>query len=119
MRKSSVASSQPVTYARRSAADIKKFANSPEAKAMAEAVKKRGGPTGADLREMPEITDEEWAALKAARRKKPVTVRIDPDIVAWLKGKEGKYQQHLNRTLRFAMQQEMAAKARRKKRVAG
>ena len=26
------------------------------------------GPTEADLREMPEITDEEWAAIKEARR---------------------------------------------------
>ena len=113
MAKKAAASSRHERFVQVSAVDIKAWAKTPEFKAMAKRARAIPGPTEADLREMPEITDEEWAAIKEARRKQSVTVRIDGDIVAWLKSKEGKYQQHLNRLLRFAMQREQAKAAKR------
>lgn len=62
-------------------------------------------PTEADLKEIPELTDAELAAMYRVK-KAPVTVRIDADIVAWLKSKPGKYQQHLNAALRETMARE-------------
>lgn len=91
-----------------SAEDIKAWAKTPEAKAEAKRARAIPGPTEEDLREIPEITDEEWAALKAARRKQSVTARLDGDVVAWLKTKEPKYQTAMNRVLRSAMRQDRA-----------
>ncbi|MBO8443577.1 MAG: BrnA antitoxin family protein [Spirochaetes bacterium] len=58
-----------------------------------------------DLSDIPEITDfskghfRNWKPVK-----KPVTVRIDSDILYWLKGSDAKgYQKRLNDTLRWAM----------------
>ena len=58
-----------------------------------------------DLSDIPEITDfskghfRNWKPVK-----KPVTVRIDSDVLYWLKGSETKgYQKRLNDTLRWAM----------------
>lgn len=85
---------------------------------MAKRAKAIPGPTEADLRELPEITDEEWSALREQRRKRPITVRLDGDIINWLKGKEEKYQTAMNRVLRFAMQQDQARKTQKTKRRA-
>lgn len=58
-----------------------------------------------DLSDIPEITDfskghfRNWKPVK-----KPVTVRIDSDVLFWLKGSDAKgYQKRLNDTLRWAM----------------
>jgi uncharacterized protein (DUF4415 family) len=97
------ASSQRERLVVRSAADIRAFAKSPAAKAMSEEMRRRGpDPSEADLREIPELTDEELARLYRPV-KAPVTVRLDGDVLAWLKSKGGKYQAHLNATLRNAM----------------
>jgi uncharacterized protein (DUF4415 family) len=45
--------------------------------------------------------------------KKPVTVRLDADIISWLKAKGGRYQTHINAMLRDAMHREMRAGRKR------
>ena len=58
-----------------------------------------------DLSDIPEITDfsrghfRNWKPVK-----KTVTVRIDADLLYWLKGQDSKgYQKRLNNALRWAM----------------
>jgi uncharacterized protein (DUF4415 family) len=71
-----------------------------------------------DLSEMPELTEKFWQ--NAVRNpfykpvKKQVTVRIDADILAWLRqqGSEG-YQSRLNATLRKVMLEDLQVKRKR------
>lgn len=71
-----------------------------------------------DLSEIPEATEEFWK--NAVRNpfykpvKKQVTVRIDADILAWLRqqGDEG-YQSRLNATLRRVMLEDFEEKRKR------
>jgi len=105
-KKKVVGSSQPGKLVRRSEADIRRYIKSAKCKedsARLEAhTRKYGGePSPADLKEMPEMTDEELRLFRPI--KAPVTVRIDGDILAWLKAKGGPYQTHMNATLRSAM----------------
>ncbi len=101
--KTSVASSQPGKLIRRSEADIRKYAKSAAAKETSKRLRALGpDPTEADLKEIPLLTDEELSRMYRPV-KAPVTVRIDGEILAWLKAKGGKYQTHLNATLRTAM----------------
>jgi uncharacterized protein (DUF4415 family) len=53
------------------------------------------------LKEILELTDKELSLFRPV--KAPVTVRVDADVLAWLKAKGGQYQTHLNATLRAAM----------------
>jgi uncharacterized protein (DUF4415 family) len=58
-----------------------------------------------DLSDLPEVTDWTGAVVGRFYRpiKKPVTVRLDADVLAWLK-KQGKgYQTRINSLLRAAM----------------
>ena len=68
---------------KRTREEIRKYINSPEFKA---------------------FEDE----LNNARRpvKQPVTVRLDPDVIDWLKSKPGPYQTRLNHILRVLMRRE-------------
>jgi uncharacterized protein (DUF4415 family) len=71
-----------------------------------------------DLSDIPELTEKFWK--NAVRNpfykpvKKQVTVRIDADILAWLReeGSQG-YQSRLNATLRKVMLQELREKRKR------
>lgn len=102
----SAASSQPAKLVRKSASDIRRYAKSDEAKLASARLRSFGdGPTAADLEEIPELTDEELSRMRPAV-KRPVTVRIDPDILQWLKSKGGPYQTRLNATLRKVMEHE-------------
>ncbi|MES2222608.1 MAG: BrnA antitoxin family protein [Acidobacteriota bacterium] len=68
-----------------------------------------------DFSDLPELTDEFWknAVPNPFYRpvKKPITVRIDADILAWLRqqGAEG-YQSRLNAMLRSVMLRDLEAK---------
>lgn len=69
-----------------------------------------------DLSEMPEITAD---FFKGAIRnpyyrplKEQVTVRLDSDILAWLKKKGAGYQTRMNALLRSAMLNELESKPR-------
>lgn len=67
-----------------------------------------------DLSEMPEVVDWSGAIMGKFYRpaKKPVTMRLDEDIVVWLKSFGRGYQTKANLLLRHAM---VAAKDRGKK----
>jgi uncharacterized protein (DUF4415 family) len=58
-----------------------------------------------DLTDMPEVLD--WSGAQIGRyyrpKKKPVTMRLDEDVVAWLKGHGRGYQTKVNMLLRHAM----------------
>jgi uncharacterized protein (DUF4415 family) len=58
-----------------------------------------------DLSDIPEITD--WTGAIVGKfyvpRKTPLTVRIDVDVLDWLRSKGAGYQTRLNRILRDAM----------------
>jgi len=60
-----------------------------------------------DTSDIPEITD--WSSAVVGRFfrpvKQPVTVRIDADVLAWLKSKGKGYQTRINQILRGAMHQ--------------
>lgn len=105
-KKKVVVSSQPERLVKRSEADMRAYIKSPKFKkdgARLEAhLRKNGGePSAEDLKEIPELTAKELSLFRPI--KAPVTVRIDRDILAWLKSKAGPYQTHMNATLRSAM----------------
>ena len=58
-----------------------------------------------DLTDMPEVLD--WSGAEIGRyyrpKKKPVTMRLDEDVVIWLKGYGRGYQTKANMLLRHAM----------------
>jgi uncharacterized protein (DUF4415 family) len=65
-----------------------------------------------DTSDIPEWTDEMWKRAVRGRfyrpRKNAVSLRLDADVIAWLK-KDGKgYQTRANRVLREKMLKEMA-----------
>ena len=68
-----------------------------------------------DFSDIPELTQKFWqnAIPNPYYRpvKKQITLRIDADILAWLRRKsQGGYQSRLNSLLRHAMLQDLAAK---------
>ena len=66
-----------------------------------------------DTSDIPELKDWSGAVVGKFYRpvKKPVTVRLDADVVAWLKSQGDGYQTRLNKLLRAAM---MQSQSRRK-----
>lgn len=60
-----------------------------------------------DLSDIPEITEEMWKTAVRGKFYRPVkeqvTVRIDADVLAWLKQRGKGYQTRLNEILRDAM----------------
>jgi uncharacterized protein (DUF4415 family) len=71
-----------------------------------------------DLSDIPELTEKFWQ--NAVRNpfykpvKKQVTVRIDADVLAWLRGEdETGYQSRLNAVLRQVMLEDLQGKRKR------
>jgi uncharacterized protein (DUF4415 family) len=58
-----------------------------------------------DKSDVPELADWSGAVVGRFYRpvKQPVTIRIDADVLAWLKSKGKGYQTRINRLLRAAM----------------
>jgi len=58
-----------------------------------------------DLSDIPEVTDWSQAVVGKFYRpiKKSLTIRIDADVLAWLKGQGKGYQTRINGILRAAM----------------
>ncbi len=60
-----------------------------------------------DFSDQPETTEQDWADAVRGQFYRPVkqqlTVRIDADVVQWLKGQGKGYQSRLNLILRSAM----------------
>lgn len=65
---------------------------------------------------MPEVVD--WSGAEVGRfyrpAKKPVTIRLDEDVVAWLKSYGRGYQTRANSLLRHAMESTREVGKRRK-----
>jgi len=76
--------------------------------------------TDVDLSDMPEVLD--WSDAKIGKffrpAKRPVTMRLDADVVEWLKGYGPGYQTKENMLLRHAMVSTKAAKATKKTKTA-
>jgi uncharacterized protein (DUF4415 family) len=68
-----------------------------------------------DYSDIPALTDEFWESATCSPLHKPLkqqlTVRVDSDVVAWLKAKGKGYQTRMNRILRSAMVNEIRKKA--------
>lgn len=60
-----------------------------------------------DYSDLPAATEEAWSETTRGRFYRPVkqqlTVRIDADVIEWLKGQGSGYQSRLNDILRTAM----------------
>jgi len=58
-----------------------------------------------DLSDLPEVRDWDGGVVGRFYRpiKKPLTLRIDADVLAWLKSQGKGYQTRINRILRSAM----------------
>jgi len=73
-----------------------------------------------DLSEMPEVVD--WSGAEVGKfyrpPKKPVTMRLDADVVEWLKSYGPGYQTKANMLLRHAMHSTREAKSGVKRRRA-
>ena len=73
-----------------------------------------------DLSEMPEVVD--WSGAEVGKfycpPKRPVTMRLDADVVEWLKSYGPGYQTKANMLLRHAMHSTRAAKSGGKRRKA-
>jgi uncharacterized protein (DUF4415 family) len=100
-----VASSRREKLVRKSDADIRAYFASPEGKRELQKRKafltKHPEPSPDDMKDIPlfdGLRPEDFRPVKH-----PVTVRIDADILSWLKSKGGRYQTHMNAALRDAM----------------
>jgi uncharacterized protein (DUF4415 family) len=73
-----------------------------------------------DLSEMPEIVD--WSGAEVGKFYRPpkrsVTMRVDADVIEWLKSYAPGYQSRANMLLRHAMSSTRAAKVTGKRRRA-
>jgi uncharacterized protein (DUF4415 family) len=69
-----------------------------------------------DLTDMPEVLDWSKAEIGKFYRpaKKPVTIRLDTDIIDWLKSYGRGYQTKTNMLLRHAMRSSLEAKANKR-----
>ena len=69
-----------------------------------------------DLTNMPEVLDWSKAEIGKFYRppKKPVTIRLDSDIISWLKSYGRGYQTKTNMLLRHAMKSSVRAKANKR-----
>ena len=62
-------------------------------------------PSDIDLSDLPEVRDWNGAVVGKFYRpiKRPLTLRIDADVLAWLKSQGKGYQTRINQILRSAM----------------
>jgi uncharacterized protein (DUF4415 family) len=67
-----------------------------------------------DFSDIPELTEKFWSSATEGLFYRPVkeqlTVRLDSDVVAWLRKKGTGYQTRMNALLRSAMLNEIGAK---------
>jgi uncharacterized protein (DUF4415 family) len=68
-----------------------------------------------NLSDLPEVRDSSGAVVGKFYWpiKKPVTIRIDPDVLAWVKSQGPGYQTRINRLLRAAMKAGTSRHSRR------
>ena len=109
MAKKKSASSQRGKLVRKSVDDILRHADKPETIERLRRLAKKPD-SEIDTSDIPEMTDEqlarmiplsEWYAMRL--KKERLTIRIDKDVVAWLRSEGEGYQTRLNKILREAM----------------
>ncbi len=64
-----------------------------------------------DTAAIPEAPAENWRGARRFFRpiKEPISIRIDADVLDWLKHRSDRYQVEINRILRMAMDAETSA----------
>ncbi len=64
-----------------------------------------------DTADIPEAPAENWRGARRFYRpiKEPISIRVDADVLDWLKRRSDRYQVEINRILRQAMDAEIAA----------
>jgi len=79
---------------------------------LTEEEKKRLDETPIDYSDIPELDDNFFRRAILARdlRKKQLTIRLDPDVLDWLKGHGRGYQTRINRILRVVMESQPPAR---------
>lgn len=109
MAKRQRASSAPEKLVRVTGEDIIRHGEKPDT---IERLKKLAAMPDAeiDYSDIPQWTEEQWARAmpfrewyEVRRKKEPVTVRIDKDVLAWLREEGDGYQTRMNKILREAM----------------
>jgi uncharacterized protein (DUF4415 family) len=105
MKKTSAESSRRGKLVRRSESDIRAYAESPEAAAIAERLRANGpNPSTVDLKDIAEFDGLDPSMFRPLKQK--ITTRLDADVLHWLKRKE-KYQTYMNDVLRAVMLNEI------------
>jgi uncharacterized protein (DUF4415 family) len=84
---------------------------------MTAAEKKRLDESPIDYSDIPELDDAFFKNAKIANwppTKAQLTIRLDADVLAWLKSNGRGYQTRINRILRVAMESQPKPRARKK-----
>lgn len=112
MAKKSSASSQPAGLVSMTSADIRnrKWTES-ERRAMKRHAAKQAAGDDSDINydDIPPLTDAQWAQMvkfRDMRPKVPVSVRLDPSVLEWLKSKGSGHLTRINDILRNIMEAE-------------
>jgi uncharacterized protein (DUF4415 family) len=111
MAKKSSASSRPAKQVRVSAESIFKKPLSKRQRAVLDRIAKRqaaGDDSSIDYSDIPPLTDEQLANAFRPRDKQLIAVRLDRDVLEWLKGYGEGYSTRLNGILRAVMMQQQA-----------
>jgi uncharacterized protein (DUF4415 family) len=102
-KKLPVASSQPERLVRKSAADILAYTKTAKFKEDSRRIRAIRSDE-IDFSDIPELTEEELKSLRPATVQR--TIRLDADVLRWLKSKPGPYQTRINAMLRALMLRE-------------
>jgi uncharacterized protein (DUF4415 family) len=72
-----------------------------------------------DVEDIPEAPADHWEFARRfyKPRKEPISIRLDADILDWLKRKNDRYQTEINRILREQMEREVSGNGRAPSRV--
>jgi uncharacterized protein (DUF4415 family) len=109
MAKTQSASSRPAKLIVKTEADIRAYAKSPKFQRDLERAR-RIRDEDIDYSDIPELTDEELERMVQARAvrlkalKRPISIRLEPAVLQWLKRDGPGYQTRINELLREAMQ---------------
>jgi uncharacterized protein (DUF4415 family) len=110
MAKKSSASSRPERLISKISADIKNKNWSEKEKQSLRRIAERqaaGDDSEINYEDIPRLTDEQWAGMirfRDRRAKVPVSVRLDPRVLAWLKSKGEGHLTRINEILTNVME---------------
>lgn len=119
MAKKSSASSRPAGLKRMSSEDIRNRQwTDQERQALRRAARRQaaGNDSNIDFEDIPRLTEEQLAKmvrLRTVRPKVPVSVRLDPQVLEWLKSKGEGHLTRINDILLNLMEAEKRTESRR------